>query len=92
MKTPFIHPFILSLFDALRLKEAMRNAIISDDDGSTDYNTVSLTPSNWAWLAQQKANSGPKSETAESLTWKISRLEKINIVLNGMIAVRKGSC
>jgi hypothetical protein len=70
----------------------MRNAIISDDDGSTDYNTVSLTPSNWAWLAQKKAEGGQKGETPESLTWKISRLEKINIVLSGMIAVCTVSC
>jgi len=66
----------------------MRAAIISDVDGSTEYNKVSLTPSNWAWLAKKKAESGPKGETVESLTWKISRLEKINIVLNAMITVR----
>lgn len=65
----------------------MRNAIISDADGTTEYNTVSLTPSNWAWLAQQKASARPRGETAQSLTWKIARLQKINILLNGMIAV-----
>lgn len=65
----------------------MRSAVISDSDGSTEYSKVSLTPSNWAWLAQKKADSGPKGETAESLTWKIARLEKINLILNGMIAV-----
>jgi len=70
----------------------MRAAIISDVDGSTEYNKVQLTPSNWAWLAKQKADSGPKGETADSLTWKISRLEKINILLNGMIAVRAVCC
>lgn len=70
----------------------MRNAIISNEDGSTEYNKVSLTPSNWAWLAKQKADSGPKGETVESLTWKISRLQKINILLNSMIAVRGTSC
>jgi len=69
----------------------MRAAIISDVDGSSEYNTVQLTPSNWAWLAKQKAESGPKGETVESLTWKISRLEKINLILNGMIAVRSTS-
>lgn len=75
------------LFDVPRLQEAMRNAIISDTDGSTEFNTVSLTPSNWAWIAQKKASDGPKGETAESLTWKISRLEKINLILSAMIAV-----
>ena len=66
----------------------MRSAIIADVDGSTEYNKVQLTPSNWAWLAQQKADGGPVGESVESLTWKISRLEKINLILNGMIAVR----
>jgi len=66
----------------------MRIAVISDVDGSTEYNRVSLTPSNWAWLAKKKAESGPRGETIESLTWKISRLEKINVVLNAMAAVR----
>lgn len=65
----------------------MRNSIISDPDGSVEYNKVSLTPSNWAWLAQQKASGQPRGETAESLTYKIARLEKINILLKGMIAV-----
>jgi hypothetical protein len=65
----------------------MRNAIISDDDGSTEYNKVALTPSNWAWLAQNKADSLPRGDTTESLTWKIARLEKVNVILNGMIAV-----
>ena len=69
----------------------MRTAIISDADGSTGYNSVQLSPSNWAWLAKQKTDSGPRGETAKSLTWKISRLEKINLVLNGMIAVRGAS-
>ena len=69
----------------------MRTAIISDADGSTEYNNVQLSPSNWAWLAKQKFDSGPRGETVESLTWKISRLEKINLVLNGMIAVRGAS-
>ncbi|KAF9789309.1 hypothetical protein BJ322DRAFT_530445 [Thelephora terrestris] len=66
-------------------KESMRNAIIPSEDGSVEYSKVSLTPSNWAWLAKQKADSGPRTETVESLTWKISRLQKINILLNGMI-------
>lgn len=65
----------------------MRAAVISDVDGSSEYNKVQLTPSNWAWLAKQKADSGPKGETVDSLNWKISRLEKINLVLNGMIEV-----
>ena len=70
------------------LQEAMRNAIVSDPDGSTEYSKVSLTPSNWAWLAKQEADAGPRGETPESLTWKISRLEKINLLLKSMIAVR----
>ena len=65
----------------------MRSSVISDVDGSTEYNKVSLSPTNWAWLAKQKADSGPKGETVESLTWKIARLEKVNAVLNGMAAV-----
>ena len=74
-----------------RLQEAMRASVISDVDGSTEYSKVRLTPSNWAWLAKQKAKSGPKGETAESLTWKISRLQKVNLILDGMIAVRSNS-
>ena len=66
----------------------MRAAIISDVDGSTEYNKVQLTPSNWAWLAKQKAQSSPKGETVDSLNWKISRLQKINLLLSGMITVR----
>jgi hypothetical protein len=70
----------------------MRASVISDVDGSVEYSKVRLTPSNWAWLAKQKAKSGPKGETAESLTWKISRLQKVNLVLEGMIAVRSNPC
>jgi hypothetical protein len=82
-------PFIDSYSPlSTRLQEAMRSAIISDVDGSTEYNKVQLAPTNWAWLAKQKAESGPKGETVESLTWKISRLGEINLVLDGMIAVR----
>jgi hypothetical protein len=40
-----------------------------------------------AWLAQMKAQGGSTGETAETLTWKISRLEKINIMLETMKSV-----
>jgi hypothetical protein len=37
-----------------------------------------------AWLAQQKAQGEFFGETVETLTWKISRLEKINMILRTM--------
>jgi hypothetical protein len=37
-----------------------------------------------AWLAKNKAAAGPKGETVESLTFEISRLEKINFLLETM--------
>ena len=83
----------------------MRAAVVSDTDGSTEFQRVKLEPQNWcafgpfrfsspraktnlrAWLAKKKAAAGPKGETVESLTYKISRLTKLNLILNGMITV-----
>jgi len=48
----------------------MRAAVISDVDGSTEYNEVQLTSPNQAWLAEQKAESNPKGDIVDSLTWK----------------------
>ncbi|KAF9646801.1 hypothetical protein BDM02DRAFT_2887822 [Thelephora ganbajun] len=62
-------------------KAAMRAAIISDTDGSVEYCKVKLTPSNWAWLAKQKAEGIAQAETEETLTWKIVRLKEINAIL-----------
>jgi hypothetical protein len=67
-------------------KEAMRASTVSDVDGSAEYQKVSLTPSNWAWLAKQKADQSAPGENAESLTWKISRLQKVNLLLKAMAA------
>lgn len=41
-----------------------------------------------AWLAKNKATTGPKGDTPETLTFKISRLKKANVILRGMITVR----
>ncbi|KAF9647947.1 hypothetical protein BDM02DRAFT_3187569 [Thelephora ganbajun] len=66
-------------------KKAMRNAIISDPDGTAEYNKVMLTPSNWAWLALKKMKTGPPEETEETLTYKITRLMEINAILQGTV-------
>lgn len=39
-------------------------------------------------MAKRKAASGPKGETVETLTFKISRLQKVNLLLKGMTLVR----
>ncbi|GLB44716.1 hypothetical protein LshimejAT787_1800530 [Lyophyllum shimeji] len=36
-------------------KEAMRAAVVQDPDGAVEYQTVRLTPPNWAHLAKKKA-------------------------------------
>ena len=41
-----------------------------------------------AWLAKKKADAGPKGETPETLTFRINRLEKINLLLESMKSVR----
>jgi len=84
----------------------MRAAVVSDTDGSAEYQKVKLEPQNWcafdlsrfppshtkpnprAWLAKKKAAAGPKGETVETLTFKIGRLQKINLILEGMTLVR----
>lgn len=84
----------------------MRAAVVSDTDGSAEFQKVKLEPQNWcvffsqpvsssdakpnlrAWLAQKKAAAGPKGETVETLTFKISRLQKVNLILEGMTKVR----
>lgn len=84
----------------------MRAAVISDTDGSTEFQKVKLEPQNWcvsylswpspsyapsnirAWLAKKKASAGPKAETVQTLTYKISRLQQVNLLLEGMIRVR----
>ena len=54
-------------------KESMRNSTIATQDGSAEYQRVELTPSNWAWLAQQKALSTIIPDvTVDSLTMEIS--------------------
>ncbi|KAF9009609.1 hypothetical protein BDQ17DRAFT_1323151 [Cyathus striatus] len=69
-------------------KEAMRNSVISDEDGAVEYQKVKLTPSNWASLAKEKAYA---SSTADALKWNITRLSKINAVIRGMLAGREDS-
>ena len=85
----------------------MRAAVISDTDGSAEFQKVKLEPQNWwvvcllafglysyaqlnvrAWLAKRKAASVRRGDTVESLTFKISRLQKVNLILKGMITVR----
>ncbi|KAF9642626.1 hypothetical protein BDM02DRAFT_3124358 [Thelephora ganbajun] len=66
-------------------KKAMRNAIVSDPDGTVEYSKVILTPSNWAWIALKKMKAGPPEETEETLTYKITRLMEINAVLQGIV-------
>jgi hypothetical protein len=79
----------------------MRLSTVSTPDGSADYHTVELSPSNWyspfvltvhrtespnsdvrAWLALQKGAGGvPKTRTVEWYTWEITRLSKLNLLL-----------
>ena len=81
----------------------MRNSVISDTDGSAEFQKVELEPQNWcvgfpatpvfyteqvtrAWLAKlKKVIKGPtEGDTAETLAFEISRLEKLNAILKGM--------
>jgi hypothetical protein len=88
----------------------MRLSTISTTDGSADYQTVGLSPTNWyrpfsfpktmhrtespnfdarAWLALQKgAGSVPKVRTVEWYTWEITRLSKLNLMLEVLRDVR----
>ncbi|KAF9649295.1 hypothetical protein BDM02DRAFT_3186460 [Thelephora ganbajun] len=65
-------------------KATMRKATVTELDGSVEYQKVQLDPSNWAALAKNKALAPPTGETVASLTWKIARLEKTNVVLEGI--------
>ncbi|GLB44722.1 hypothetical protein LshimejAT787_1800590 [Lyophyllum shimeji] len=63
-------------------KEAMRAAVVQDTDGSVEYQKVKLTPSNWAVIAKQKAESGKdQTKTVEWYSWEIARLQKMNAML-----------
>ncbi|KAG6864170.1 hypothetical protein C0991_011889, partial [Blastosporella zonata] len=66
-------------------KEAMRNAVVQDTDGSAEFNRVKLSPTNWAVIAQKKAHSGHnQTRTVEWYTWEVSRLKKMNSLLEAM--------
>jgi hypothetical protein len=66
-------------------KEAMRVAVVQDTDGAVEYNTVKLTPSNWAVIAKKKALSGNnQTKTVEWFTWEIARLQKMNAMLQAL--------
>ena len=52
------------------------------------FSSLRTQPNLRAWLAKKKAAPGPKCETMETLTHKISRLQKVNLILKAMIAVR----
>ncbi|KAG6910165.1 hypothetical protein DXG01_012614 [Tephrocybe rancida] len=68
-------------------KEAMRNAVVMDTDGSAEFNKVRLSPTNWAVIAHQKAQSGNnQTRTVEWYTWEVSRLKKMNSLLDAMMA------
>ncbi|KAF7365043.1 Helicase with zinc finger domain 2 [Mycena venus] len=62
-------------------KKAMRRATIMDVEAAAEYQKVQLEPRNWAWLAKQKADAAFQGETADTIEWKISRLEQINVLL-----------
>ncbi|KAG6811962.1 hypothetical protein H0H92_005066 [Tricholoma furcatifolium] len=69
-------------------KEAMRNAVVQDTDGAAEYNTVKLTPSNWAVIAQNKMKDDQnQTKTVEWYTWELSRLKKMNNLLHALIAL-----
>ncbi|KAG6809679.1 hypothetical protein H0H92_015193 [Tricholoma furcatifolium] len=74
-------------------KEAMRNAVVQDTDGAAEFNKVKLSPSNWAVIAQKKAQSShDQTRTVEWYTWEVSRLKKMNSLLEAMMATApKGS-
>ncbi|KAF9645797.1 hypothetical protein BDM02DRAFT_3189419 [Thelephora ganbajun] len=65
----------------LTILECMCASLVADADGSSEYHKVKLQPESRAFLAKQKAAAGPQGETIESLTFGISRLEKINFLL-----------
>ncbi|KAG8724408.1 hypothetical protein FRC09_019026 [Ceratobasidium sp. 395] len=66
-------------------KEAMRLAVVQDEDGTTEYQTVKLEPSDWANKCLEKMSSGTnQTKSAEWYTWEINRLEKINAMLGTM--------
>ncbi|KAG8749634.1 hypothetical protein FRC12_013304 [Ceratobasidium sp. 428] len=63
-------------------KEAMRLAVVQDEDGTTEYQTVKLEPSDWANKCVQKMKLGTnQTMSAEWYTWEINRLEKTNQML-----------
>ncbi|KAG9126047.1 hypothetical protein FRC07_005112 [Ceratobasidium sp. 392] len=63
-------------------KEAMRSAVVQDEDGTAEYQTVTLEPSDWANKCLQKMRSGTnQTVSAEWYTWEINRLEKTNQML-----------
>ncbi|RDB17300.1 hypothetical protein Hypma_001916 [Hypsizygus marmoreus] len=72
-------------------KEAMRAAVVQDTDGSCEFQRVKLTPSGWAVICQNKALSGTnQTRTVEWYTWEISRLVKMNAMLEAL-KVKSGS-
>ncbi|KAG9094467.1 hypothetical protein FRC06_010779 [Ceratobasidium sp. 370] len=65
--------------------EAMRLAVVQDEDGSSEYQKVRLEPSDWANKCLDKINqSGRQTETADWYSWEITRLEKVNTVLGAL--------
>ncbi|KAG9118787.1 hypothetical protein FRC07_006524 [Ceratobasidium sp. 392] len=63
-------------------KEVMRLAVVQDSDGSGEFQTVKLEPSDWANKCIAKMNIGQQqTRTVEWYTWEISRLEKTNQML-----------
>ncbi|KAG8688959.1 hypothetical protein FRC09_012650 [Ceratobasidium sp. 395] len=63
-------------------KESMRAAVVQDEDGTVEYQTVKLEPSDWANKCLQKMTSKTnQTESAEWYTWQINRLEKTNRLL-----------
>jgi len=64
-------------------KEVMRWAVVQDDDGSCEYNTVKLTPTDWVNKCIDKMKLGTKqTKTVEWYEWEIERLTRTNEMLD----------
>ncbi|CAE7138793.1 unnamed protein product [Rhizoctonia solani] len=63
-------------------KETMRHAVIQDSDGSGEYQTVRLEPSDWADKCKAKMGLGKQqTRTAEWYSFEINRLRRTNQML-----------
>ncbi|KAL0569591.1 hypothetical protein V5O48_012379, partial [Marasmius crinis-equi] len=65
-------------------KEAMRSLVVQDPDGVVEYQKVTLEPDCWARYALNKMGKKDSIRTAEWYTFEITRLQKMNAILDAM--------